>query len=139
MNIIIKGALGVLLAVTVVGCAGTREYVVPGQTPAAGADAEITVERQDETENWTVEVTVEHLLPPGRFADSLTVYAVWLRAADGQPERVGVLDYDGDDREGELTVTTSLPSFELLITGESAPTAVTPSEHVVLRTDVEPE
>ncbi len=139
MRTITKGALGVLLVVFVVGCAGTREYVVQGQTPAAGADAEVTVERQDETENWTVEVNVEHLLPPGRFADALTVYAVWLRAADDQPERVGALDYDGDDRVGELTVTTSLPSFELLITGESSPTAVTPSEHVVLRTNVEPE
>ena len=139
MSTSIKATLGILLALSVIGCAGTREYVVQGQTPAAGADAVINIEHQEETSNWLVTVEVDHLLPPARYGDGLSVYAVWLREAEGQPERVGNLDYDSDDRVGTLEITTSLAGFELLITGESDANATTPSENVVIRHTAEPE
>ena len=45
-------------------------------------------------------------------------------------------DYDEGDRRGEMMATTSLPAFEVIVTGESAADVVAPSEHIVFRTNV---
>lgn len=127
---------GIILVLFAFGCGGTRQLSVQGQNRAAGADGNINVERQD-TGNFVVETEVEHLLPPSRFGDGLTTYAVWFQASDQQPQRVGVLDYDEGDRSGAMMATTSLTAFDVIVTGESAADAVAPSENVVFRTTVE--
>jgi hypothetical protein len=118
----------------VVGCGGSQ-VTVQGQNRAAGADGTINVDPQ-ETGNFVIETVVEHLLPPGRFGEGITTYAVWFQAPDEQPERVGILDYDEGDRRGEMMATTSLSAFEVIVTGETAADAVAPSEYIVFRTSV---
>lgn len=128
------GFLSLIVVFSAIGC-GSGQVTVQGQNRAAGADGTISVDAQD-TGNFMIETVVEHLLPPSRFGDGLTTYAVWFQAPDEQPERVGILDYDEGDRRGEMMATTSLSAFEVIVTGETAPDAVAPSEHVVFRTSV---
>ena len=128
------GFMSLLVVFVAIGC-GSSQVTVQGQNRAAGADGTIDVESQD-TGNFMVETVVEHLLPPNRFGDGLTTYAVWFQAPDEQPERGGILDYDEGDRRGEMMATTSLPAFEVIVTGESAADVVAPSEHIVFRTNV---
>lgn len=118
------------------GCAGVREYVVVGTQKAPDADAAIKIEEQ-EGGNFLVTVSVQHLLPPDRLAAELTTYAVWFQAAGSRPLRVGNLTYDAEDRSGEVVATTTLTSFDIIISGEASETAASPSEHEVFRTSVE--
>ena len=134
MSRIAIGFMSLLVVFVAIGCGGTQ-VTVHGQDRAAGAVGTIDVESL-ETGNYAVETVVEHLLPPNRFGEGLTTYAVWFQAPDEQPDRVGVLDYDEDDRRGEMMATTSLPTFQVIVTGESDTGAVAPSEHVVFRTNV---
>jgi len=135
MSRIALGALAVLLVATALACGGSLQVAVHGQDRAAGADGTIDVERQD-TGNYVVNIQVSNLLPPARFGDGLTTYAVWFQAPDQQPQRVGVLAYDEDDRAGQMMATTSLTNFEVIITGEAAADAVSPSEHIVFRATI---
>lgn len=134
MERLMIGSLSVLFTVAAIGC-GTQ-ITVQGQERAAGADGTIDVERLD-TGNSVVEINVQNLLPPGRFGDGLTTYAVWFQAAEQQPQRVGVLEYDEGDRTGQMMATTPLTAFEVIVTGESAADAVSPSENVVFRATVQ--
>ncbi len=118
------------------GCAGVREYVVLGTQKAPDADAAVRIEEQDGG-NFLVTLTVQHLLPPDRLAPELDTYAVWFQAAGSTPLRVGNLTYDADDRCGEVVATTTLTSFDIIISGEAGATAAAPSEHEVFRTSVE--
>jgi len=129
-------AISVFFTLVVVACGGSLDLAVQGQNRAAGSDGTIHVERQD-TGNFMVEVAMENLLPPARFGEGLTTYAVWFQAPDQQPQRVGVLAYDEDGRSGQMMATTSLTAFDVVVTGESAPDAVAPSEHVVFRSTIE--
>ena len=129
-------AMLVVMFTLLVGACGGVQYTVEGQDRAAGANGTIEVEAQDGG-NFVVNLRVEHLLPPARFADDATTYVVWFQAPDQQPQRVGTLAYDEGDRRGEMMATTSFPTFDVIVTGEADPQAVSPSEHVVLRQTVQ--
>lgn len=130
----ILGAL-LTLALALTACGGAQ-FAVHGQDRAAGAEGTIEIEAQDGG-NFVVNLAVEHLLPPARFADGLTTYVVWFQAAEQQPERVGTLAYDEGDRRGEMMATTSHSAFEVIVTGEAEAQAVSPSENLVFRQAVE--
>lgn len=129
-------ALLTSLALFALNCTPQREYLVQGSERAAGADGHIDIELQ-EGGNWMVQLEVNNLLPPARLDEGLTTYVVWFQAADQQPQRMGTLTYDEDDRTGEMMATTTLSAFRLILTGEAEGSVVSPSEFVVFRTDVE--
>ena len=125
-----------LFAFAASGCATRQLYVAHGQDRAAGADGDISIERQ-ETGNFVVETAVDNLLPPERFGDGLSTYVVWFQGPEDRPHRVGHLSYDERDRSGEMMATTAYSSFNVIITGEMAADVVSPSENVVFRARVE--
>lgn len=118
------------------GCGGSRQYQIQGLDRAAGADGEIQLERQDGG-NWTVEIHVTNLLPPGRLTEGMTTYSVWFQAPEQNPQRVGNLAYDEDDRAGTTMATTSLTRFDIFVTAENSEAAAAPSADVVFRTTAE--
>lgn len=120
---------------TSLGCGG-RQFVMQGADRAAGADGRISIE-QLEGGNYQVEVQAENLLPPTRLAEDLTTYVVWFQPPDQQPQRVGVLAYNPEERSGRMMATTAHPTFQVIVTGETAANVGAPSEQVAFRGTVE--
>jgi hypothetical protein len=129
------GALA-LAAPWVSGCAGTRDFSTVGVQRAPGADGTVHIARQD-VGNFAVDVRVENLLPPDRLDSDLTTYAVWFQAPGALPQRVGNLTYNESDRAGQVTATTTLLAFDVIVSGETGVESVAPSEFVVMRSAVE--
>jgi hypothetical protein len=120
--------LGLLL---LVGC-GPATYSVIGTERAVGADGKITVE-EIEGENHLVTVELEHLPPPERLSNGLTIYVMWI-VPDNQTPRMGsVLELDADDRTARARATTPTHRFEVRVTAERNANVVSPSEHVIIK------
>lgn len=134
-----RACFAVALALVVLGglaCGGSRQFVLQGSDRAPGADGQVLIERQDGG-NFLVTVTATNLLPPARLNDQLRTYVVWFQPPEQTPQRVGVLAYDEGDRSGEMTATTAVTAFTVLISGESAPDVAAPSDFVAFRASVE--
>jgi hypothetical protein len=134
-SLIQSSALAVTLAAVPAflgGCGGANSYTAPGVGPAAGSDVNIDVEETD-MGNKLVKVEIEHLPPPERVAEGTSVFVVWLTADDGSPQRLGLLQYDEDDRKGVGGGTTPLESFSLMVTAEESESVTEPSEHIVVK------
>ncbi|MDZ4696625.1 MAG: hypothetical protein SGI86_15885 [Deltaproteobacteria bacterium] len=114
------------------GCGGANSYTAPGVGPAAGSDVNIEVEDTD-MGNRKVTVEIDHLPPPERVAEGTSVFAVWVTADDGSPQRLGTLQYDEDDRKGVCIGNTPLESFSLIVTAEESESVTEPSEHIVVK------
>lgn len=125
-----------LALAAVASCAGTREYVLQGTNVATGADGQLRVEELDGG-NYQVNISVSNLLPPARVNEELTTYVVWIQPSEQTPQRVGTLNYDADERTGEMMATTAITAFQVVVSAEVAPDVATPSEHVVFRASVE--
>ena len=121
------------MALVVIGCGGS-DYALVGTPAAPGADGVVEVEKIDGG-NRMVTVTLEHLLPPDRLG-SYDNYTMWFQGKDQPPVKMGVLDYDKDDRTGKIMATTPLKSFGLKITAESGRDSVAPSDAVVAKQSI---
>jgi hypothetical protein len=112
------------------GCAS--RYEAFGLAPHTAAKADIEV-RVNWTENREVKLRVEHLPPPRKVDLSYSVYAVWF-AVPGHPVvKAGVLDYDMDERRGDLVATSPHHKFEVLVSLEKDASVDAPSDAIVLR------
>jgi len=114
------------------GCGGSNSYTVAGVGTAAGADINIEVEDTD-MGNKMVKIEVENLPPPERVAEGTSTFVIWLTAEDGSPQRLGILQYDEDDRKGVGGGTTPLESFTVTVTAEESESATEPGEHIVAK------
>lgn len=120
-----------VLSLALVGCGGPAQFALVGSGGAAGADGNVQLEDVDGG-NHLLTIHVEHLPPPDRLAEGLTMYAVWLVANGAAPVKAGHLDFDAESRMGNLVATTPLNDFELKVTAESDANATTPGSTVVL-------
>jgi hypothetical protein len=119
-----------LLSSLLFGCASRYEaFGLPSQ-PAAKADIVVRVNR---TDNREVKMRVEHLAPPRKIDVSYSVYAVWFAVPGHGVVKAGVLDYDNDDRRGDLVATSPHNKFEVLISLEKDASVDAPSDAIVLR------
>lgn len=119
-----------LLALGLGGCAS--RYEVDAEAPNYAAVADIAV-KINKTELRELTMHLEHLAPPRRIDASLRAYVVWIAVPGDAITKVGMLDYDEDDREADIVATSAFPKFEVLVTLESDPSTATPSSRVVLR------
>ena len=122
--------------VVIAGCGGPSEYAVTGTERAAGADGTVMVERI-EGGNYLVTLDLEHLPPPDRLGSGLTTYVVWFVPENAQATMAGRLEYDADERTGQMRATTPLTNFDVTITAERADAVGSPGEVVVMRRRVE--
>ncbi|WP_437578096.1 hypothetical protein [Sorangium sp. So ce887] len=116
------------------GCGGPSERTVQGTQLAPGTDAHITADIDSDAATTRLTMHVVHLAPPERIAAGSKQFVVWQRPSAETPwQRVGVLDYNRNSRNGKLAETT-VPhaSFELLITVEQQSSPLSPSSAAVI-------
>lgn len=115
---------------TLAGC--TSRYTVDTNAPNYAAVADIAV-KVNKTGQRELALTIEHLAPPRRIDPALAAYVVWIAVPGHPTAKLGLLEYDADDRRGELMATSAHAKFEVLVTLESDPSTAAPSNDVVLR------
>lgn len=125
------GASIVALFVGVLGGCASR-YTVDTMAPNYAAVADITV-KINKTELREMSLYIEHLAPPSRIDPAMKAYVVWIAVPGHPTAKLGLLEYDSDDRDGELMATSAYSKFEVLVTLESDPSTAVPSNNVVLR------
>jgi hypothetical protein len=86
--------------------------------------------------NSKVSVRVKHLAPPSKVAPGSTVYVVWFRPVDGDPQNVGALILN-DDLEGSLDTLTPHRRFRVSVTPEPNGQVASPSNAPVFTYNVE--
>ena len=106
---------------TKVGMKGTE--LMPG----AKGEAKVNSERG----RLTVSLHYEGLTPANGFGNEYLTYVLWAISPDGRPENLGEILPDGT--KGDISVTSSLQSFGLIITAEPYFSVNTPSDVVVMQ------
>ncbi|WP_437518253.1 hypothetical protein [Sorangium sp. So ce1099] len=126
--------LCLLASMALAGCGGPSERVVQGTQLSPGTDAHITADINSDAATTRLAVDVVHLAPPERIQAGSKHFVVWQRPSPEIPwRRVGVLDYDAENRGGKLVETTvPYASFELLITVEQEMSPQLPSSAAVI-------
>ncbi|NUQ29529.1 MAG: OmpA family protein [Acidobacteriaceae bacterium] len=81
-----------------------------------------------------IEVKVDHLPPANGFGPEYLTYVLWAITPDGHPQNLGELLPSGNDVN--ISVTTGLQSFGLMITAEPYYAVRVPSDVVVLENHV---
>ncbi len=85
----------------------------------------------------TVALDLEGLTPANGFGPEYLTYVIWAITPEGRPVRIGeVLPSGGKDRV-EMTVTTDLQAFGLIVTAEPYYDVSIPSDVVVMQNVVE--
>lgn len=125
-------------ALALVGCGGSETYDVQGEARVVGADATMKCE-EIEGGNAMVTIEAEHLTPPGRLDDGLSVYVAWIRADDRPPRRAAVLAYDAETRVARGRAICPELRFEVFVTAEENGDVETPSRWVVFEKTVDLE
>lgn len=101
--------------------------------PAAAGNVDVD---RDKNGNLKIDLNVEHLAHPASLTPPATVYTVWFRERDQEPQSQGQLRIH-DDLKGDLKTTTPLRDFEVIITAENDDHARIPSDRVAMRTHVQ--
>ena len=112
------------------GCA--NRYKLDTEAPNYAAVAKIKV-KTNKDENREMTLKIDHLAPPEKFPEGYHAYAVWIAVPGHGISKIGLLDYSGKKRRGELLATSPYPKFEVIVTLERDPSSSQPSEMVVLR------
>lgn len=126
--------LGLLAGMALAGCGGPREHTSQGTQLAPGADAHISADTDSDAALTRLAVDVYHLAPPDRIEAKGKHFVVWQRPNVTTPwRRVGVLEYDADNRTGRLAgATVPYTKFELLVSVENQSDPSSPSSSVVI-------
>ena len=126
------GGIATLALLLSVGCASKVLFFPGPLTPAAEASARFT---RDANENTKLQLRVKHLALPQRLSQPKAFYIVWAQSPQGQSMKLGRLVVKSN-KTGAFKSVIPLDVFRLLITAEDVVDALTPSEHVVLSTQV---
>jgi hypothetical protein len=122
------------LALAIAGWA--KLYTMQATPLVPGAVGTIDARADKNGGNTQVTLKAEHLAKPTLLTPPATSYVVWLQEQGGQPMDQGVLRV-GDDQKSELKLTTTSSHFSIFVTAETEQKPKTPSNRVVLRSDVQ--
>lgn len=126
------GKSSALLLIALSSSACANRYHVDAEAPNYAAQADLAV-RVNKTEQRELTMHIDHLAPPSRIDPALKAYAVWIFVPGHGSAKLGMLDYDADDRSGEIVATAGYEKFEVVVTLEADPSTPVPSDRVVLR------
>src|SRR5580698_4510932 len=98
--------------------------------PAAKGDAKVTSERG----GIVIEARFEGLTPANGFGKEYLTYVLWAITPDGRPSNLGEVLPAGT--KNNITVTTALQSFGLVVTAEPYYSVTQPSDVVVLQNQI---
>ncbi len=95
--------------------------------PMAKGEAKVTSERG----GITIHADFQGLPPANGFGPEYLTYVLWAITPDGRPNNLG--EVLPDDKKNNITVTTALQSFGLVVTAEPYFSVTQPSDVVVLQ------
>ena len=95
--------------------------------PGASGEAKVTSERG----GITIDARFKGLPPANGFGPEYLTYVLWAISPDGRPSNLGEVLPAGD--KNNITVTTSLQSFGMIVTAEPYFSVSQPSDVVVLQ------
>ena len=131
---VVRGTLLLLLsgfAALQSGC-GPLKYNVRSSALAPGADAKVIADVKKRQGQTQLEVEATNLIPPNRVESSASQYVAWYRPNSGaQWNRIGTLEYDEDDRIGNLNGSVPEVAFDLQISAEGAAPPSSPSPQIL--------
>jgi hypothetical protein len=113
-----------------------KTYTMQATSIVPGAIGTIEAKADKNGGNTQVELKVEHLAKPALLSPPATSYVVWLQEQGSQPVNQGVLRV-GDDQKTELKMTTAASKFSVFVTAEDDARPKSPSNRVILRSDVQ--
>jgi len=95
--------------------------------PQASGEAKVTSERG----GITIDAKFQGLTPANGFGPEYLTYVLWAISPDGRPSNLGEVLPSG--KKNNITVTTSLQSFGMIVTAEPYFSVSQPSDVVVLQ------
>ena len=98
--------------------------------PGAKGEAKVTSERG----RITIDAHFSGLPPANGYGPEYLTYVLWAITPDGQPNRLG--EILPSDKKNDITVTTSLQSFGMIITAEPYFAVSQPSDVVVMQNEI---
>jgi outer membrane protein OmpA-like peptidoglycan-associated protein len=98
--------------------------------PLAKGEAQVTSERG----GITINAHFEGLTPANGFGPEYLTYVLWAITPDGRPTNLG--EILPSKEKNEITVTTALQSFGLVVTAEPYFSVTQPSDLVVLQNEI---
>lgn len=132
-------SLIVLVAVAMLAIGVTawaKTYTFQSTSIAPGATGTIDVKASKNAANADVTIKVDHLARPTLLTPPANEYVVWLEPEGGAPGNQGLLQV-GDNEKGELKMTTTASKFRVFVTAETEAHPKTPSNRVVLQSEVQ--
>ena len=139
----LRNALALALCFALGACGSATRYAITGTPRAELAQGTIQLEKA-EGDLRLMTLVVDQLDAPNEQGEGLGHFVVWLgplpEDEEGEVafERLGVLDYDADEKTGSFSDTTRLQNFVLRITAEARADAAEPSDLVVAERAVRP-
>ena len=112
---------------TKIGFEGTS--LLPGATGRAKIDAHLG--------RTSIEANFEGLSPANGFGNEYFTYVLWAITPEGRPVNLGEVLPTGSKDKNQITVTTNLQTFGLVVTAEPYYAVTTPSDLVVMQNFVE--
>jgi len=116
--------------------AWAKTYTFQATSIVPGATGSVDVKADKTGGNTMMTIKVDHLARPTLLTPPANEYVVWIDPEGGAPQNQGVLQVS-DNEKGELKMTTSASKFKVLVTAEMEAHPKTPSNRVVLQTEVQ--
>ena len=99
-----------------ISCTSAVKFPISSTVPSA----EIKVKKkQDENNNYMIELTAENLADPSRLDPPGSVYSVWVVSEDGETNNIGQL-INKNSEKAVLETLTPYNAKEIFITAESS-------------------
>lgn len=113
---------------------GSTRIGFKGTALLAGAkgEAKVTSERG----GIVIEARFEGLTPANGFGKEYLTYVLWAITPDGRPSNLGEILPSGGKGKNDITVTTALQSFGMVVTAEPYFSVTQPSDVVVMENQI---
>lgn len=110
---------------------GATKIGFQGTSLLPGARGEAKVEAR--AGRTVIDASFEHMVPANGFGSEYLTYVLWAITPEGRPVNLGEILPTGSKDKNEITVTTDLQSFGLIVTAEPYYAVTMPSDLVVVQ------
>jgi outer membrane protein OmpA-like peptidoglycan-associated protein len=104
-------------------------FVGTSLLPTAHGEAKV----QARSGRTVIDASFEHLVPANSFGAEYLTYVLWAVTPEGRPINLGEILPTGSKDKDQITVTTDLQAFGLIVTAEPYYAVTMPSDLVVLQ------
>ncbi len=110
---------------------GATKIGFQGTNLLPGAQGEAKVEAR--AGRTVIDASFEHLVPANSFGTEYLTYVLWAISPEGRPVNLGEVLPTGSKDKNQITVTTDLQAFGLIVTAEPYYAVSMPSDVVVVQ------